>query len=103
MPPRINHDHVVFPFECFGDAQPGQPVLIEAMQEKQRRLLFSRAIVMVAYTVGEDITLAPMGRDEFLNGTIGFHKSLQMFLLFARHAQSPFYAVRYCSFRSQSV
>ena len=33
MPARINHDNVVVPFEFFGDAQPGQPVFIKAMQE----------------------------------------------------------------------
>src|SRR5437870_8490248 len=95
MPAGINHNDVVVPFEFFGNAQPGQPALIEAMQEKQRGLLTSRTIIVLAYTVSEDITLAPMGRDEFLNGTIGFHKSVQIFLLFTVHIQCPFYAVGY--------
>jgi hypothetical protein len=55
------------------------------MQEKQCELLASGAIVVVAYAVGEDVTLAPICRDKFLNGTIIFHNSLQAFLLFTRH------------------
>src|SRR5712691_661661 len=85
MSPSIDHDDVVVPFKFFGDAQPGQPVLVEAVKEEQCRLLASRAIVVVAYAVGEDVTLAPMCRDELLNGTVVFHYSLQTFLLFTHH------------------
>src|SRR6266853_6472195 len=82
MSTGITHDDVVVVFEFFGDAQPGQPVLVEAMQEQQRGLLASCAIVVLAYAVGEDVTFAPMRRYELLNGTIVFYNSLQVFLLF---------------------
>ena len=75
MSTGIKHDDVVFAFEFFGDAQPGQPVLVEAMQEKQRGLLASCSVVVLAYAVGEDVTFAPMRRYEFLNGTIVFYQS----------------------------
>src|SRR5229473_6398831 len=82
MPTGIKHDDVVVLFEFFGDAQPGQPVLIEAMQEQQRGLLASRSVIVLAYAVGDDVTFAPMRRDELLNGTIVFYNRLQVFLLF---------------------
>src|SRR6266852_6063655 len=63
MPTSIKHDDVVVVFEFFGDAQPGQPVLVEAMQEQQRGLLASCSIVVLAYAVGEDVIFAPMRRD----------------------------------------
>src|SRR5437588_8862502 len=74
MSPGIDHDDVVVLFELFGDAQPGQPVFIEAMQEQQCGLLTSRAIVVVTYAIGEDIALAPVCREKFNDGTICFHK-----------------------------
>src|SRR5260370_39470541 len=82
MPTGIKHDDVVVAFEFFGDAQPGPPVLVEAMQEQQRGLLASCSIVVLAYAVGDDVTFTPMRRGEFLNGTIVFYNSLQVFLLF---------------------
>ncbi|SRR6266700_3178269 len=85
MSPSIKHDDVIVLFEFFGDAQPGQPVLVEAMQEQQRGLLAACSIVVVAYAVGEDVTFAPMRRYEFLNGTIVFYNSLQAFLLFVHN------------------
>src|SRR5438552_3968284 len=85
MPSCIKHDDVVVLFEFFGDAQPGQPILIEAMQEQQRGLLASRAIVVLAYAVGKDVTFAPRCRGEFLDGAVGFYNCLQAFLLFVHH------------------
>ncbi len=68
------------------------------MQEQQRGLLVgltpalstcgegaaSRAIVVLAYAVGKDVTFALMGRDEFLNGMIVFYNCLKV-ILFAHY------------------
>src|SRR5438552_3014315 len=80
MSPGIDHDDVIIVFEFFSDTQPGQAVFIEAMQEQQCGLVTvtSSAIVVVTYAIGEDIALAPVCREKFNDGTICFHKSLQL-------------------------
>src|SRR5260370_31481025 len=85
MPPGINHNDIVVLFEFFGDSQPGQPVLVEAMQEQQRGLLASRSVIVLAYAVGEDVTFAPMRRYELLNGTIVFYNSFHVFFFFVHY------------------
>src|SRR6266700_3420354 len=76
--PGINHDDIVILFEFFGRTQPRHPILVEAMQEQQYRLVPSSTIVMKPYAIRENIALAPLPRKKLFDMAIVFHNSLRL-------------------------